>query len=628
VTDICLGFEVHQPFRIRSNFFWDHMQFQPVPKGGLVEYYFDHSLNREVFNRAASKCYLPSNRILLEQIDSYKRSSKKVKVTFSLSGVFLEQCEMWNKDVLDSFRQLADTQCVEFLDQTYYHSLSSLWPDKDEWFEQIKIHRKSMKDLIGVEPTFFENTEFLYNNSIAKAVENLGYRGIFTEGVDKVLGWRSPNYVYKPKGCERIRVLMRNYKLTDDFGFRFSSRWWEEFPLTADKYSWWLASTPGQCINLFADYETFGEHHWPESGIHEFLRYLPQEILKRENLRLATPTEIVDNHEPVGEVDVSEFNSISWADIERNTSCWLGNTMQWAFYRSIIELAPLVKESEDDELIRVWRYLQMSDHLYYIFTAGGGPGEVHSYFSPYGSPYNAFVTCLSVISDFEARVRERIIAASFPLDFYDGHSIRSIWSLKGLIIAVERSDLKQLESHLKEGDIREWVEDSLQEHDLARELDKLREYQGENLRRNLYEVMIKRYGELSRYQRLGIRPRRVIIREFAMTPDNARHILRRLPSWRAFWFNRSIGDYTGYHAVDLSEFCDKIKSVDIRSIEFHAHRGDFSNWVRDALHDGELARELKDNIDKGFHGEELRNIVYDLVKRRHDELVKIATSSP
>ncbi|MCP8320005.1 MAG: alpha-amylase, partial [archaeon] len=164
MKEICLGFEVHQPFRIRSNFFWDHMEFQPVPKGELINYYFDQKLNREVFNRVAKKCYLPSNQILLEQIDSYKRGNKKVKVAFSLSGIFLEKCEMWNIDVLDSFKQLADTRCVEFLDQTYYHSLSSLWPDKSEWLEQIKMHRQVMKDLIGVEPTFFENTEFLYND--------------------------------------------------------------------------------------------------------------------------------------------------------------------------------------------------------------------------------------------------------------------------------------------------------------------------------------------------------------------------------------------------------------------------------------------------------------------------------
>ncbi|MEM3584057.1 MAG: DUF5752 family protein [Nitrososphaerales archaeon] len=624
MKDICLGFEVHQPFRIKSNFFWDHLEFQSVPKGELMRHYFDQSLDKEIFNRVAKKCYLPSNQILLDQIESYKRNNKKVKVAFSLSGIFLEQCEMWNKDVLDSFKQLADTRCVEFLDQTYYHSLSSLWSDKSEWIEQIKMHKQAMKDLIGVEPTFFENTEFLYNNTIAKYVEELGYKGIFTEGIEKVLGWRSPNYVYRPKGCEKLRLLMRNYKLTDDFGFRFSARWWEEYPLTADKYSLWLQATPGQCINLFADYETFGEHHWPETGIHEFLRYLPQEILSKEDLSLATPTEIVEKHEPVGEIDVNESSSISWADIERNTSCWLGNTMQWAFYRSVVELAPLVKESEDEELLRIWRYLQMSDHLYYMFTAGGGPGEVHSYFSPHGSPYNAFINSLSVVIDFKARVRERIIAAIFPFEFHSKDFSRKVWSLKGLIKAIEHSDIKSIESYMKQGELKEWIEDSLQDYDLAKKLEELRYLSGNELKKNLYEIIVNRYEELLKYQRLIIKPRAIPTEEFARISDKARYILRKLPSWNAFWFNKSNGEYTGHYAMSFAEFVDKIKNVDISSIEFHAYRGDFSKWIRDALHDDELAKELEDIITKGYHGEELRNAIYDSVRKRFDELVRIS----
>jgi alpha-amylase len=628
MKEICLGFEVHQPFRIKANFFWDSLEFQSVPKGGLIYYYFDQSLDKEIFNRAAKKCYFPSNQILLDEIDSHKRDNKKVKVAFSLSGIFLEQCEMWNKDLLDSFKQLASTQCVEFLDQTYYHSLSSLWSDKDEWIEQIKMHRQAMKDLIGVEPTFFENTEFLYNNTIAKHIEELGYKGIFTEGVERVLGWRSPNYVYRPKGCKKLRLLMRNYRLTDDFGFRFSAKWWEEYPLTADKYSSWLQATPGHCINLFADYETFGEHHWPETGIHEFLRYLLKEVVSKEGLSFATPTEIVEKHEPVGEVDVNESNSISWADIERNTSCWLGNTMQWAFYKSVVELAPLVKESEDEELLKIWRYLQMSDHLYYMFTAGGGPGEVHSYFSPYGSPYNAFINSLSVVTDFKARVRERIIAAIFPFEFHSKDFSRKVWSLKALIKAIENSDINSIEFYVKQGELKEWIKESLQDHDLAKKLEELEPLSGDELRKILYDTMVNRYEELSKYQRLMIKPGRIPTEEFAKSSDKARHILRRLPSWNAFWFNKSTKEYTGHYAISLAEFSDKIRSVDIDSIEFHAYRGDFPKWIRDALHDDELAKELEDIISKGYHGEELRNAIYNAVRKRFDELVRISMSNP
>ncbi|MEM3383422.1 MAG: DUF5752 family protein [Nitrososphaerales archaeon] len=624
MKEICLGFEVHQPFRIKSNFFWDRLDFQSVPKGGLINHYFDQSLNKEIFNRVAKKCYLPSNQILLEQIESYKKNNKKVKVAFSLSGIFLEQCELWNKDVLDSFKQLADTHCVEFLDQTYYHSLSSLWPDKSEWIEQIKMHRQAMKDLIGFEPTFFENTEFLYNNVVAKHIEELGYKGIFTEGVERVLGWRSPNYVYRPKGCKKLRLLMRNYKLTDDFGFRFSARWWEEYPLTADKYSLWLQATPGQCINLFADYETFGEHHWPETGIHEFLRYLPQEILSKEDLILATPTEIVEKHEPVGEIDVSESDSISWADIERDTSCWLGNTMQWAFYRSVVELAPLVKESEDEELLRIWRYLQMSDHLYYMFTAGGGPGEVHSYFSPHGSPYNAFINSFSVIIDFKARIREKIIPSIFPFEFHSKDFNRKVWSLKGLIKAIEYSDIDSIEYYIRQGELKEWIECSLQDYDLAKKLEELEHLSGEELKKNLCNIMVNRYEELLKYQRLIVKPRIVPTEYFLKFSDKARHILRRLPSWNAFWFNKSTGEYTGHYAMSFAEFVDKIKNVDINSIEFHSYRGDFSKWMKDALHDKELAKDLEDIINKGYRGEELRNAIYDVVRKRFDELVRIS----
>ncbi len=234
----------------------------------------------------------------------------------------------------------------------------------------------------------------------------MGYKGIYTEGVEKILGEKSPNYVYTPKGAKKIRVLLRNYKLTDDVGFRFSARWWPEWPLTAPKYAGWLATTKGEVINIFPDYETFGEHHWPETGIHSFLQHLPDEILKYEHLMMVTPSEVLEKHASAGEVDVPEAEgTVSWADIKRDQSGWLGNVMQWAYYTTIRRLEPLVREAEDEEFMRLWRDFQTSDHLYYMFTAGGGPGEVHSYFSPYESPMDAFVAAQTLINDFEARLK-------------------------------------------------------------------------------------------------------------------------------------------------------------------------------------------------------------------------------
>ena len=339
MTDVVFVFEVHQPHRLRRNLFWEGKVFRRQTKEELFNYYFDNEVDREIFKRAARKCYFPSNQIILDVIDRHKHEKKQTKFSFSLSGVYLEQCEMFDKDLLETFRQLAATGRVEFLDQTYYHSIAGLYPEKEEFIEQVKMHSQITKDLLGYTPTIFENTELLYNNTIAKTVEGMGYKGIYTEGVEKILGEKSPNFVYTPKGAKKIKVLLRNYKLTDDIGFRFSARWWPEWPLTAPKYAGWLATTKGECINIFPDYETFGEHHWPETGIHSFLQHLPDEILKFDHLRMVTPSEVVEKHAPEGEIDVPEAKgTVSWADVQRDQSGWLGNVMQWAYYTTLAQV--------------------------------------------------------------------------------------------------------------------------------------------------------------------------------------------------------------------------------------------------------------------------------------------------
>jgi len=478
--------------------------FRRLPKEDLFDFYFDKTKNRELFERSCRKCYFPSNEILLQLIDEFKREKKKVKMSFSISGIFLEQCEMYSPDLLESFKQLSETGCVDFLDQTYYHSLTGLYPVRDEFIEQVKMHRQVMRDLINAEPLTFENTELLYNNAIAKVAEKLGYIGIFTEGIEKILKGRSPNYVYKAKNCERIKVLLRNYKLTDDIGFRFSLRSWSEWPLTAEKYASWLAATQGQCISIFPDYETFGEHHWPETGIHDFLRHLPKEILRWEHLNMATPSEVLSEYKAVGEIDVPELGgTVSWADIERDTSCWLGNTMQWAYYTTTRELEPLVKESKDEEFLKIWRYFLASDHLYYMFTAGGAPGEVHSYFSPYDTPTDAFVTTQAAILDFESRLRLYVVVANEPFLFYTGSGEEKftgvkVWSLAGLVDILQKIDIKSIEFHNRRGDFEKWAGFSLQDEKLAKKFKEIRvsEVQGEKLRQDLHQAANSRFVEL------------------------------------------------------------------------------------------------------------------------------------
>ncbi len=506
MTDIVFVFEVHQPHRLRRNLFWEGKIFKRLKKEELFDYYFDNEVDREIFKRAARKAYFPSNQIILDSIDKHKHDSKQAKYSFSISGVFLEQCEMFDRDLLASFKQLADTGQVEMLNQTYYHSISSLYPDKEEFIEQARMHKQTVKDLLGYVPSVFENTELLYNNTIAKTVESMGYKGIFTEGVEKILGEKSPNYLYTARGAKKIRVLLRNYKLTDDIGFRFSSRWWPEWPLTADKFAGWLAGTPGECINIFPDYETFGEHHWPETGIHSFLQHLPDEILKFDNLQMTTPSEVVDKHAPAGDIDVPEAGgTVSWADIQRDQSGWLGNVMQWAYYTTLRRLEPFIKEADDPEFLRLWRDFQTSDHLYYMFNAGGGPGEVHSYFSPFESPMDAFVAAQTLLNEFETRLRMAILTANEPFLFYTNvgkqyYTGTIAWSLKGFVKAIKEVNIKAVEFHVYNGDFESWLQSSLKDQKLASDFTEIKSSgeKGEKLRKTIVDSVKKRYAALNK----------------------------------------------------------------------------------------------------------------------------------
>jgi len=523
MTDVCLMFEVHQPFRLNRNFHSDLLSKGKVSKKELFDLYFDNGLNRYVFERAARKCYFPTNNIILEQIDRSKSQGKPFKVAYGISGVFLEQCELWKPDLIESFKQLAETGCVEFMDETYYHSLASLYgTDLSEFVEQVKMHRQLMKDLFNYEPKFIENTELLYNNAIVKTMEGMGYKGTVTEGIERLLGWRSPNYVYKAKDSN-LRVLLRNYRLSDDIGFRFSSTEWNEYPLDATKYAKWLAATQGQVITIFVDYETFGEHHWPEGGIHEFLRALPEEVNKWHHLNWRTPSEAIELHAPVGEIDVHEYNTVSWADIERDPSAWIGNPMQNICYDSLKELEQLVKGIGDKDLIQLWRYLQMSDHFYYLSIKGGGPGDVHNYFSSMGSPVEAFAVYSRILSDLEARIRSELekpeLAAkrvlrrlpagmgfTFSYEFArsSGLTVHSLYEFNSTLKTV---DLSSIRFHMERRDFERWLRHVVGDDKLADQIAKVnrskRKLKGEALRNRILALTERRIKQLRKVAKVS-----------------------------------------------------------------------------------------------------------------------------
>jgi len=395
MASVCFYFQVHQPYRIK--------RYRAFDIGNDSNYFNDASENDtnnvKVLRKVADKCYLPANKTLLELLKKHP----EFRISFSLSGVFLEQIEEFAPEVLKSFQDLVNTGRVEILSETYHHSLAFLY-SRDEFVRQVLAHKNKIQDLFGVSPQVFRNTELIYNNEIAQAVESLGYRGILAEGADHILGWRSPNFLYKPQGTSKIKLLLKNYKLSDDIAFRFSSRDWADFPLTAPKFAQWVSAIngSGQVVNLFMDYETFGEHQWEDTGIFNFLRALPEEILKHPDNDFITPTEAIERYDAAADLDVPHY--VSWADIERDLSAWLSNPIQHDAIAKIYELEEDVLASKDQQLISDWRRLQTSDHFYYMCTKWFADGDVHKYFNPYESPYEAFIAYMNVLADLKQRV--------------------------------------------------------------------------------------------------------------------------------------------------------------------------------------------------------------------------------
>lgn len=392
---ICLYFQVHQPFRFRRYRFFDI---------GNDHYYYDDYSNESILHKVAQKCYLPANELMLNLIQKHKG---RFKIAYSISGIALEQFRLYAPEVLESFKKLADTGKVEFLSETYAHSLSSL-KGREEFERQVRAHDQLIEEYFGQKPKVFRNTELIYSDDIGAMVADMGFKAMLTEGAKHVLGWKSPNYLYCNAINPKLKLLLKNFKLSDDIAFRFSNKGWPEYPLTAEKYVDWLNQTPEneEVINLFMDYETFGEHQWKETGIFEFLKALPGTVLKNSPFTFSTPSEVAQKLQVVSAVSVP--SPISWADEERDLTAWLGNEMQKEAFEKLYSLGEKVNASNDNEIKQDYAFLQVSDHFYYMSTKFLSDGEVHSYFNPYNSPYDAFINYMNVLSDFEIRVNATV----------------------------------------------------------------------------------------------------------------------------------------------------------------------------------------------------------------------------
>ncbi|MCX7862499.1 MAG: glycoside hydrolase family 57 protein [Bacteroidales bacterium] len=392
---ICFYFQVHQPFRLRRYRFFDI---------GNNHYYFDDLANQSIMRKVAEKCYLPTNRLMYELIQEY---GTRFKIAYSISGTALDQFELYAPDVLESFQKLVQTGCVEILGETYSHSLSAL-KEKEEFFHQVRLHSEKIERLFGVKPTTFRNTELIYSDHIGQMVYELGFKGMLTEGAKHILGWKSPNYLYCSAIEPRLKLLLKNFRLSDDIAFRFSNRGWSEWPLTTEKYVSWLNAIDHrqEIVNLFMDYETFGEHQWADTGIFEFMRYLPKAVFAHSNYEFVTPSEAIEKLDPVAPIHVPY--PISWADEERDLTAWLGNDLQDDAFNHLYQLYPKVKHCNDMQIQKDWLYLQTSDHFYYMCTKWFSDGDVHKYFNHYDTPYEAYINYMNVLSDFELRLNEAV----------------------------------------------------------------------------------------------------------------------------------------------------------------------------------------------------------------------------
>jgi alpha-amylase len=394
---IVLYLHVHQPYRVRHYTVFD----TAVSHDYFDAEYASQESNERILQKVAEKSYLPTNARLLKLLNDHP----EFKLSLSITGTVLEQLERWSPEALQSFKDLCNTGRVEIVAETYHHSLAFFY-SRAEFEMQVDMHKRKVQELFGQTPQVFRNTELCYNNDVAYWADKAGYKGVLAEGWDPILDWRSPNFVYRPTYTNNIRLLMKNYKLSDDIAFRFGDQNWSEWPLTADKFAGWLGDEQNATnFNLFMDYETFGEHQWHESGIFGFLEHLPGEWLKDPNHTFMTVSEVIDANEPVDQVNVPD--TITWADTERDLSAWLGNGMQTSSIQALYDLQDMVISSNDLVLIDDWRKLQTSDHFYYMCTKYFNDGDIHAYFSPYQTPYEAYINFMNAFHDMKFRLSQK-----------------------------------------------------------------------------------------------------------------------------------------------------------------------------------------------------------------------------
>lgn len=391
MRSICLYFQVHQPFRLRTYRFFNI---------GQDHQYFDDYQNRHIIRRVAEKSYLPANKMMLDLIREFGTG---FKISYSISGTALDQLAMYVPEVIQSFQELARTGNVEFIAETYSHSLASL-AKKDEFVSQVNMHTRKIEELFGMKPVTFRNTELIYSDQIGEDIAELGFHTMLTEGAKHILGWKSPNFLYCNNINPKLKLLLRNFRLSDDLSFRFSDRSWSEWPLTTEKFVKWLnALNPKEeVVNIFLDYETIGEHQWKETGIFDFFKHLPSQVYAHSNYRFFTPEDLYQRLQTVASITVPY--PISWADEERDLTAWRGNELQDEAFEKLYAYEPKVRNCDDPAIQRDWQYLQTSNHFYYMCTKWFSAGEVHRYFNPYGSPYEAFINYMNILSDFMIRV--------------------------------------------------------------------------------------------------------------------------------------------------------------------------------------------------------------------------------
>ena len=393
---IVLYLHVHQPYRVRN-----YSVFDTANKHDYFDEpsYESKRNNEMILQKVADKSYIPMNNLLEKLLNKHP----EFKVSLSITGTLLDQAEAWKPEIIESFRRLVKTGRVEIVSETYYHSLAFFY-SRDEFERQVEAHKQKIRELFGVETSVFRNTELSYNDELAKWADDYGFKGILAEGWDPILEWRSPNLVYKPKNTKNISLLLKNYRLSDDIAFRFSDKDWADWPLSADKYKLWAetATYDYPLLNLFMDYETFGEHQWAETGIFDFFEDFVGKWLSNENNTFYTVSEAIDNNQPAGELSMPQ--TVTWADTERDLTAWMGNSMQKEALRLIYELEDDIMRTKDTQLIHDWRLLQTSDHSYYMCTKWFHDGDVHAYFSPYESPYDAFLYYMNALRDLRWRL--------------------------------------------------------------------------------------------------------------------------------------------------------------------------------------------------------------------------------